>query len=106
MRIYAYIYTRIYVRNLREAVANRKPVVPVGTTSVRTLESLYWWGVKLLAREEEDSCQLRVLQWDPYRLAHLAGGWEKLPAVMCVCVCVCLCLCLCVCVCVCSLFKF
>eukprot|EP00802_Teleaulax_amphioxeia_P011917 Tamp_11955.p1 GENE.Tamp_11955~~Tamp_11955.p1 ORF type:complete len:552 (+),score=60.62 Tamp_11955:170-1657(+) len=66
---------------LREAVATRRPVVPVGTTSVRTLESLYWWGVKLLAGEEEDACHLRVHQWDPYRLTHACGGPHCLPAV-------------------------
>lgn len=33
---------------LRAAVAAGRPVVPVGTTSMRSLESLYWWGVSLL----------------------------------------------------------
>jgi S-adenosylmethionine:tRNA ribosyltransferase-isomerase len=31
-----------------EALLSHKPVVAVGTTSMRTLESLYWFGVKLL----------------------------------------------------------
>ena len=41
-------------------------IVAVGTTSVRTLESLYWLGVKLSenARGED----LWVNQWDPYVL--------------------------------------
>ena len=33
---------------VREAVEAGRPVVPVGTTSMRSLESLYWWGVSLL----------------------------------------------------------
>jgi S-adenosylmethionine:tRNA ribosyltransferase-isomerase len=37
------------------------PVIPVGTTSMRTLESLYW-----LARRIVDKKQLKVMQWDPY----------------------------------------
>jgi len=42
-----------------------KPVVPVGTTSTRTLESLYWIGVML----KEQGMELRPLhveQWLPY----------------------------------------
>jgi S-adenosylmethionine:tRNA ribosyltransferase-isomerase len=40
-----------------------KPVTVVGTTSLRTVESLYWLGVKALRGEE-----LVVNQWDPYEL--------------------------------------
>lgn len=36
------------VAALREAVTAGRPVVPVGTTSMRSLESLYWWGVSLI----------------------------------------------------------
>ncbi len=38
-------------------------IIPVGTTSMRTLESLYWLGLKL--RHGDDS--FFVDQWDPYR---------------------------------------
>jgi S-adenosylmethionine:tRNA ribosyltransferase-isomerase len=44
------------------------PFVMVGTTSVRTLESLYWFGVRVIAGEAEGE-ELMVEQWDPYRLA-------------------------------------
>ena len=37
--------------------------VVVGTTSVRTLESLYWYGVKLIVDGDQDFV---VNQWDPY----------------------------------------
>lgn len=42
-----------------------KPIIPVGTTSTRTLESLYWLGVML----KEQGLELRPLhveQWFPY----------------------------------------
>ena len=42
-----------------------KPIIPVGTTSTRTLESLYWMGVML----KEQGMELRPLhveQWYPY----------------------------------------
>lgn len=44
-----------------------KPIIPVGTTSVRTLESLYWFGVKLQFNPSLD--EMHILQWEPYELA-------------------------------------
>lgn len=47
-----------------------QPIIPVGTTSVRTIESVYWFGVKL-SRNPDLEC-MSVLQWDPYELAESA----------------------------------
>jgi len=43
-------------------------IVPVGTTSLRTLESLYWIGLKLLQNIDIDLTGIAVSQWDPYPL--------------------------------------
>ncbi len=43
-----------------------RPIIPVGTTTVRTLESVYWFGVKLQSNPDIDA--MHVLQWDPYTL--------------------------------------
>ena len=40
--------------------------IAVGTTSVRTLESLYWMGLKVLANPGLTEEQLHVGQWEPY----------------------------------------
>ncbi|PSR52543.1 S-adenosylmethionine tRNA ribosyltransferase [Adhaeribacter arboris] len=40
------------------------PVIPVGTTSLRTLESLYWLGVLVAQNPETEN--LHVPQWLPY----------------------------------------
>jgi S-adenosylmethionine:tRNA ribosyltransferase-isomerase len=71
------------LQQVRAAVGARRAIVPVGTTSVRTLESLYWWGVMLLARDEgvKDASEILVNQWDPYRMARQFGGWDGLPSV-------------------------
>lgn len=42
------------------------PIIPVGTTSLRTLESLYWLGVRLLREPGLGPDQLHVPQWLPY----------------------------------------
>ena len=44
-----------------------KKIVAVGTTSVRTLESLYWHGVKCM-KGEADIENILVEQWNPYTL--------------------------------------
>lgn len=44
-----------------------KPIIPVGTTTVRTLESVYWFGVKL--NLDPTLQQMEVEQWDPYELS-------------------------------------
>ncbi|MEI7423324.1 MAG: S-adenosylmethionine:tRNA ribosyltransferase-isomerase [Prolixibacteraceae bacterium] len=41
-------------------------IFAVGTTSVRTLESLYWIGCKILEDPEIGYAELGVKQWDPY----------------------------------------
>lgn len=40
-------------------------VIAVGTTSARTIESLYWFGVRILEKQFS-GMQLSVEQWDPY----------------------------------------
>jgi S-adenosylmethionine:tRNA ribosyltransferase-isomerase len=42
-----------------------KPIIPIGTTSMRTIESLYWIGLKLLS-EETPTQAMKVDQWTPY----------------------------------------
>lgn len=42
-----------------------RPIIPVGTTSTRTLESLYWIGV-MLKEQGLDLRPLHVEQWYPY----------------------------------------
>ena len=42
-----------------------KPIIPVGTTSTRTLESLYWIGV-MLAEQGMELRPLHIEQWFPY----------------------------------------
>jgi S-adenosylmethionine:tRNA ribosyltransferase-isomerase len=40
-----------------------RKITAVGTTSLRTLESVYWFGVKLL---KDETCEFKIEQWYPY----------------------------------------
>ncbi len=53
------------------AVNTTRPVVAVGTTSARTLESLYWLGVKLIV--DGDGLHPEISQWDPYEERFSTG---------------------------------
>lgn len=54
-------------------------VVVVGTTSMRTLESLFWFGVKLL---ENPDTEFVILQDDPYQERKIPTTTEALKAVI------------------------
>ena len=51
------------IENLIRHIGN--PIIPVGTTSTRTLESLYWIGM-MLTEQGMELRQLHVEQWYPY----------------------------------------
>ncbi len=53
-----------FIENLLSRLGD--PIVPVGTTSMRTLESLYWLGLKAMAYPTITLSELTVHQWDPY----------------------------------------
>lgn len=59
------------VRHLIEALKDGRPVIPVGTTSMRSLESLYWIGLKFLVggfpqTDDAERAVFEVHQWEAY----------------------------------------
>ena len=54
--------------------------IAVGTTSVRTLESLYYMGLKVLANPDLTEDQLHVSQWEPYETSNAATAVAALNA--------------------------
>ncbi len=45
----------------------QSPIIPVGTTSFRTVETLYWMGLKAFLNPNSTIQQLEVKQWDAYQ---------------------------------------
>ncbi|MDD4372601.1 MAG: S-adenosylmethionine:tRNA ribosyltransferase-isomerase [Bacteroidales bacterium] len=56
--------SRHLLQNLKDR--NKRPVIPVGTTAMRTLESLYWFGV-MLFEEGLAKSVFHLDQWFPYQ---------------------------------------
>ena len=57
-----FVVTKSLVDEIAHFKTAGKPLVAVGTTSVRTLESLFWAGVKCLSGKELSD----IDQWEPY----------------------------------------
>ncbi|MBC6606650.1 S-adenosylmethionine:tRNA ribosyltransferase-isomerase [Hymenobacter sp. BT188] len=53
---------------LRQLLAHAPlPIIAVGTTSLRTLESMYWLGAKLATQSTKGpATELHIAQWQPY----------------------------------------
>src|SRR5690554_6487402 len=55
---------------IKSLINHTGKVVVVGTTSMRTLESLYYLGKKIIANPFVDNNSLAVGQWEPYQESH------------------------------------
>lgn len=61
-------------------IAHGGEAIAVGTTSVRTLESLYYMGSMVLRHPNAGEDELSVPQWMPYREAEQLAGIRTLDA--------------------------
>ena len=51
---------------IQKLIDHNASAIAVGTTSVRTLESLYYMGLKVMQNPDLSEDQLHVSQWEPY----------------------------------------
>jgi S-adenosylmethionine:tRNA ribosyltransferase-isomerase len=56
------VFSKSFIQNL---LLNHEFVIPVGTTSMRSLESLYWFGVKLIDSPKDERFFIEKLY--PYK---------------------------------------
>lgn len=66
-------------KNILNLLKEDTCVIPVGTTSMRTLESIYWYGVNLLSNPDS---AFKVTQDDPYGNRKEASKEDALQAVL------------------------
>ena len=53
---------------IQKLIDHHASAIAVGTTSVRTLESLYFMGLKVMQNPDLSESELHVSQWEPYSL--------------------------------------
>jgi len=61
------VFQKSFIENIYYSLD--KPIIAVGTTSVRSLESLYWLGCKVIARNMPAD-EFHIMQWDPYEMGR------------------------------------
>lgn len=59
-------YIAVRRHTIERLIAHEGHAIAVGTTSVRTLESLYYMGLKVMQNPDISEEQLHVNQWEPY----------------------------------------
>ena len=59
-------YISVRRDTIRKLIEHGGEAIAVGTTSVRTLESLYYMGLKVMQNPDLSEEQLHVSQWEPY----------------------------------------
>jgi S-adenosylmethionine:tRNA ribosyltransferase-isomerase len=69
------------VEQLLENFGNN-PIIAVGTTSLRTLESLYWIGNKLAQNISINPHKVTVSQWEPYDTPHTVSAADALQSLL------------------------
>lgn len=70
-----FVVTKEFIKKL---IDKKGKLIAVGTTSVRTLESLYYVGVKCI----ENGVPSDVCQWDPYQKEYSYSLTESLEAIV------------------------
>ena len=61
---------------------NEQIIYAVGTTTVRTLESLYWIGVQVNNEMPKDEVIFHVNQWEPYNKLNLPSKTQAIDSIL------------------------
>ncbi|MFD3002324.1 S-adenosylmethionine:tRNA ribosyltransferase-isomerase [Pontibacter toksunensis] len=72
--------TKPLLQRLLKQLGN--PIIPVGTTSMRSLESLYWLGAKVLQQPALPIKELQVSQWQAYETKEPPAASAALEALL------------------------
>ncbi len=75
-------YISVARSTIEALLAHQGQAIAVGTTTVRTLESLYYIGLKLHNHPHLDEDQLQVEQWEPYDTIASLSVLEALTEVL------------------------
>lgn len=75
-------YFAVHHRILEKLLAHDCQAIAVGTTSVRTLESLFYMGLKVLNNPDVTEEELHVQQWEPYEKESRLTAQSSLKALL------------------------
>lgn len=75
-------YISVSKQTLEKLLSYGASAIAVGTTSVRTLESLYYMGVKLHSNPDLSEQELHITQWEPYKVKSSLTATEAIEEII------------------------
>ena len=75
-------YISVRRETIRKLIAHDGQAIAVGTTSVRTLESLHYMGLKVMQNPDLSEEQLHVSQWEPYGISNAVTAVTALESLL------------------------
>ena len=75
-------YISVNRQTIEKLIAHYGNVTAVGTTSVRTLESLYYIGIHIYKNPDANEEELHVCQWEPYETDYKLSTTESLQCIL------------------------
>lgn len=68
----------VSIELMNQFIEHKGQIIAIGTTSLRTLESLYWMGVKCSENPNISLSEIEITQWEPYELSGDVSPQEAL----------------------------
>lgn len=75
-------YISVNRRTIEKLLAHQGEAIAVGTTSVRTLESLYYIGTTISQHPDASQEELHIKQWQPYETSSSLSTIEALQQIL------------------------
>ncbi len=63
-------------------LSHKGKIIAVGTTSVRALESLYWIGIQIICKPDNNNNEFFIDQWEPYKYEEEYSLREALESIL------------------------
>ncbi len=70
------------IENILQQLQTTGKTIAVGTTSLRTMETLYWMGVKAHESPKANVQALEIKQWDPYEIITDLSAIDALQSLL------------------------
>lgn len=75
-------YISVHRQTIAKLIAHGGEATAVGTTSVRTLESLYYIGIHIARNPDANEEELHIHQWEPYEETAHPSTLESLQCIL------------------------
>lgn len=75
-------YICVHRQTIEKLIKHDACAIAVGTTSVRTLESLYYMGLRLSKNPELTEEELHINQWEPYEVEASISSVDAMKAIL------------------------